>query len=147
MLKIDRETRVRLNFALKLADGQIIDSNFDTDPVTLEVGDGKLPAGFEKRLFGLAPGDQATFQIPSEDAFGPHREENIQAFRRDQFPHPDQLEKGLVLHFTDAANTELPGIVQAIDGDQVHIDFNHPLAGRNLIFAVKIHSVEPRIHH
>jgi len=46
MLKIDQETRVTLNFALKLEDGQVVDSNFEQEPVAFEVGDGKLLPGF-----------------------------------------------------------------------------------------------------
>ncbi|MEQ9565143.1 MAG: FKBP-type peptidyl-prolyl cis-trans isomerase, partial [Pseudomonadales bacterium] len=80
MIKIDRETRVTLNFALKLEDGQLVDSNFDREPVDFEVGDGKLLPGFESRLLGLKAGDEASFTIPPDDAFGIHNEDNIQAF-------------------------------------------------------------------
>lgn len=147
MLKIDRETRVELNFALKLEDGQIVDSNFDQPPVSFEVGDGKLLPGFESRLFGLSAGDEASFDIPADDAFGQRNEDNLQKFDVDQFANADELEPGLVLNFSDAANGEVPGVIQSIDDDKVEVDFNHPLAGRALIFDVKIHSVEPRTSH
>ena len=147
MLKIDRETRVELNFSLKLDDGQIVDSNFDRPPVTFEVGDGKLLPGFESRLYGLVAGDEASFEIPAGDAFGPHNDDNVQSFDIDQFSHAEELEPGLVLNFTDAANAEVPGVIQSIEGDKVMVDFNHPLAGRALIFDVKIHRVEPRTSH
>ncbi len=147
MLKIDRETRVTLNFALKLEDGQVVDSNFDREPVAFNVGDGKLLPGFESRLLGLQAGDEASFTIPADDAFGVHNEDNIQAFDIEQFADADELQKGLVLNFTDAAHGEVPGVIQDIDEDRVWVDFNHPLAGRSLVFDVKIHSVEPRTSH
>lgn len=147
MLKIDQETRVELNFALKLDDGQVVDSNFDRSPVSFEVGDGKLLPGFESRLYGLSAGDEASFEIPADDAFGPHNEDNIQRFDLDQFANAEELEPGLVLNFTDAAKGEVPGVIQAIDEEKVEVDFNHPLAGRSLIFDVKIHKVEPRTSH
>ena len=147
MLKIDRETRVELNFSLKLDDGQIVDSNFDRPPVTFEVGDGKLLPGFESRLYGLVAGDEASFAIPAGDAFGPHNDDNVQSFDMNQFSHAEELEPGLVLNFTDAANAEVPGVIQSIEGEKVVVDFNHPLAGRALIFDVKIHRVEPRTSH
>lgn len=115
MLKIDQETRVTLNFALKLEDGQVVDSNFDREPVAFDVGDGKLLPGFESRLLGLEAGDEASFRIPADDAFGAHNEDNIQAFDIEQFADADQLEKGLVLNFTDAAHGEVPGVIQDID--------------------------------
>lgn len=147
MLKIDQETKVTLNFSLKLEDGEVVDSNFESAPVSFEVGDGKLLPGFESRLFGLGEGDEASFEIPANDAFGPHNEDNIQLFDIDQFSNADELEKGLVLTFTDAANGEVPGVIQEIDDDKVKVDFNHPLAGRSLIFDVKIYKVEPRTSH
>jgi len=147
MLKIDQETRVELNFSLKLEDGQIVDSNFDRAPVSFEVGDGKLLPGFESRLYGLAAGDEASFDIPASDAFGEHNEDNLQKFDLDQFANSDELEPGLVLNFKDAANGEVPGVIQSIQDDKVEVDFNHPLAGRSLIFDVKIHKVEPRTSH
>lgn len=147
LLKIDRETRVELNFSLKLEDGQVVDSNFDRPPVSFEVGDGKLLPGFEARLYGLVAGDEASFTIPATDAFGPHNEDNIQRFNLDQFANAEELEPGLVLNFTDAAKGEVPGVVQSVKGDKVDVDFNHPLAGRALIFDVKIHSVQPRTSH
>lgn len=147
MIKIDQETRVELNFALKLEDGQVVDSNFDRPPVSFEVGDGKLLPGFESRLFGLSAGDEASFELSANDAFGPHNEDNIQRFDIEQFANSDELEPGLVLNFTDAAKGEVPGVIKAINDDQVEVDFNHPLAGRTLLFDVKIHKVEPRMSH
>jgi len=146
-MKIDQETRVELNFALKLDDGQVVDSNFSRPPVSFEVGDGKLLPGFESRLFGMSAGEEASFLIPANDAFGPYNEENVQVFDRDQFSEQDSLELGLVLNFVDAANGEVPGVVKEIVEDKVYVDFNHPLAGRDLTFEVKIHNVQPRISH
>ena len=147
MHKIDDQTRVLLNFSLKLEDGQIVDSNFDRDPVAFEVGDGKLLPGFESRLYGLTDGDEASFDIPAADAFGPHKQDNIQIFDLDKFDDSEALQPGLVVTFVDAAKGEVPGVIQTIEGDKVSVDFNHPLAGRRLIFDVKIHKVEPRISH
>lgn len=147
MLKIDQETRVELNFSLKLEDGQVVDSNFDRPPVSFDVGDGKLLPGFESRLYGLAAGDEASFNIPAADAFGAHNDDNIQRFDLDQFANAEELEPGLVLNFTDAAHGDVPGVIQSIQGDKVEVDFNHPLAGRSLVFDVKIHSVEPGTSH
>lgn len=152
MHKIDRETRVELNFSLKLEDGQVVDSNFDRDPVTFEVGDGKLLPGFESRLYGLAAGDEASFIIPANDAFGPHNQDNIQFFDADtfaaeNFAEGEQLQAGLVVNFVDAAMGSVPGVILSIEGNKVEVDFNHPLAGRALVFDVKIHNVEPRTSH
>jgi len=125
----------------------VVDSNFDQEPVSLEVGDGKLLPGFESRLYGLEAGDEASFEIPVDDAFGPHNDDNVQVFDIDQFADAEELVPGLVMNFTDAANGDVPGVILQVTDDKVEVDFNHPLAGRSLIFDVKIHSVEPTASH
>lgn len=141
-LVVSEGTRVTLNFALALEDGSEVDNNFDQPPASFVVGDGSLLPGFERALFGLQPGDQATFEIPPEDAFGQPNAMNIQTMKRDQFDGDADLETGMVFSFADAAGGELPGVVKDFDEQEVVVDFNHPLAGRTLSFKVTIHDVE-----
>lgn len=138
---------VTLHFSLTLTDGELIDSTFDEEPATFTVGDGNLLAGFEEALFGLTSGVKETFTIVPEKGFGQHNPSNIQVISRDQFGDDIQLEKGLVLSFADAQNAELPGVVSEFDEQQVTVDFNHPLAGKEIVFEVEIITVEPALRH
>ena len=147
MHRIGAGTRVRLNFALKLTDGQVIDSNFDAEPVEFEVGDGKLLPGFEAALMGMAVGDYATIEVGAEDAFGMHNEDNVQRFSSDQFEESSDLEVGAIFNFADAAGGEVPGVVCEISEEYIEVDFNHPLAGKDLLFEVRIHDVLPGVVH
>ena len=147
MHKIGPGTRVTLNFALKLADGQIIDSNFDAEPVEFEMGDGKILAGFESALEGMMAGDYATIEIAAEDAFGEHNDDNVQKFASEQFPADEELEVGAMFNFADAAGGEVPGVISEISEDYIQVDFNHPLAGKDLLFEVRIHGVTPGVVH
>jgi len=145
---VSESTRVYLNFALSLEDGSEVDSNFGSDPVNFVVGDGSLLPGFERRLFGLRSGEEASFVIAPEDGFGQPQEDNVQRIARDQFEaDADQLEPGMVFSFADAAGGELPGVVLDVGERDVTIDFNHPLAGRTLTFKVRIDRVEPAELH
>lgn len=139
-------SRVTLHFELALEDGEVIDSNFSGEPVALTVGDGNLPVGFERLLLDMEPGQQQTFKVPPEQAFGQYNQANVQTMKRDQFTDElgaeMELSPGLVLSFADAAKGELPGVVSEVNGDSVIIDFNHPLAGRTLGFRVHVFSVE-----
>lgn len=145
-LIIAEGTQVTLNFALKLSDGSVIDSTFDKAPATFRVGDGKLLPGFEKAIFGLKAGDNDTFVITPEHGFGQSNPNNIQQFPRDQFTDIDLIE-GLMLSFADAQKAETPGVVKSFDDEEVSIDFNHPLAGRNVHFQVEIIDVQPEAVH
>lgn len=132
---------VALHFAIELADGTVVDSNFARAPARLVIGDGNLPEGFEHLLLGLRAGDERRFDVAPEQAFGAHRDANVLTLRRQRFPAEMEPTPGLVVTF-DAASGQLPGVVSAVFGDRVRVDFNHPLAGKALVFAVAIRSVE-----
>lgn len=134
-------TRVVLNFALSLETGEEIDSNFDRDAVSFAVGDGSLLPGFERCLFGMLPGERRLFEVTPENAFGQPNDNNVQRVDRQHFREID-LQPGLVCSFTDASGGELPGVVVDFDEKEVTVDFNHPLAGRTILFDVHIHRVE-----
>ena len=138
---INASSHLTLNFALHHANGATIDSTFDKAPVELTIGDGNLLAGFEACLIGLMVGDHKTFTVAPKNGFGQNNPANLQTLKRHQFGPDMVLEPGLVVSFSDAANTELPGVVKTIDGDEVVMDFNHPLAGVELKFEVQIITV------
>ncbi|MCB1856607.1 MAG: peptidylprolyl isomerase [Halieaceae bacterium] len=142
-MAVSEGTRVFLNFSVSLEDGSEVDSNFGGDPVDFEVGDGSLLPGFERLLFGMSAGERQIFTVPPEDAFGQPNENNVQRIPRAQFDDDSELEIGLVFSFADASGGELPGMVVAHDDEQVTVDFNHPLAGRSILFDVLVHRVEP----
>lgn len=135
-------TRVTLHFSILLSSGEEVDSTWQRKPATFEVGDGNLPAGFERALQGLVAGEQRRLTIPPEDGFGMPNPDNVQSLDRSAFPADMALEPGLVVSFADAARAELPGVVKRIDGDLIEVDFNHPLAGHTLLFEVSIIRVE-----
>ena len=138
---IDTDSKVTLHFALKLENGDIIDSTFDKSPASFEMGDGSLLPGFEKVLAGLKTGDQQTFVIKPEDGFGAANPNNRQQISRSEFPEDIELVEGLMLSFADAQKAEMPCVLHAFDDQIVTIDFNHPLAGRDIIFEVQIISI------
>ena len=140
-IRIANNSQVTLHFAIKLDNGDVVDSTFDKAPATFKVGDGNLLPGFEQALFGLKGGDQRSLPIAPEHGFGQPNPQNVQVMPRSQFKGMD-LAEGLLVIFNDAANTELPGVVKAFDEAQVTIDFNHPLAGKALTFDVEIIEVK-----
>tara|TARA_R110000868_G_scaffold114868_6_gene307343 strand:- start:738 stop:1190 length:453 start_codon:yes stop_codon:yes gene_type:complete len=140
-LRIGPDKQVTLHFALKLDNGDVVDSTFDKKPATFKVGDGNLLPGFEQAIYGLKAGDKRSLSISPEQGFGQGNPQNIQIMPRSQFQEME-LSEGLLVIFNDAANAELPGVVKAFDDSQVTIDFNHPLAGKALSFDVEIIEVK-----
>jgi len=148
--RIGPESRVTLHFSLRLADvepdgeGEVaeLENTFDDEPAQLVIGDGSLLPGFERRLLGLKAGDRERFHMLPVDGFGHPRPDNVQRVPRSRFADGLDPEPGAVLGFVDASGSEVPGIVEGVEGDQVVVNFNHPLAGRELLFEVAIIAVD-----
>lgn len=139
--RIAKDKQVTIHFTLCLVDGEVIDTTEGKQPAVFVLGDGNLLPGFEKPLMGLKSGDKRSVVISPEQGFGPHRDDNVQKFKRDQFADiaaTGTIEPGVVINFADASNAELPGVVQEVQTDYVVVDFNHPLAGKDLTFQVEI---------
>ena len=140
-IRIGPDKEVTLHFALKLENGDVVDSTFDKQPATFTFGDGNLLPGFELALQGLKAGDKRSLRIEPEHGFGQPNPQNLQVMPRSQFEGME-LSEGLMVIFQDAAKGELPGVVSRFDAQQVTIDFNHPLAGKVLTFEVEILDVK-----
>src|SRR5690554_784813 len=98
--------RVTLHFSLALADGSIVDSNYDGEPATFVVGDGNLLPGFEDVLGGKRAGDSVSVRLPPDQAFGEHNADNVQRFPRHRFAGllantTEPAQPGTVVAFTD----------------------------------------------
>lgn len=143
ILAVGPGTQVTLHFALKLSSGDVIDSTFDKDPAVFVVGDGQLLPGFEECLLGLEVGAEQSFEILPEKGFGMPNPNNRQIMSVDMFDPEMELSEGLMVSFADANKAELPGVIVAIEEGKVEVDFNHPLAGKDITFDVKILAVEP----
>jgi FKBP-type peptidyl-prolyl cis-trans isomerase SlpA len=139
-LTIGPGRKVTMHFAIKLQDGQIVDSNFDSTPAEFEVGDGNLPDGFEAALTGLKTGDHLDLTIDPERGFGQHNPTNIQTLKRSDFKDM-ALEPGLVVSFQEPGG-EIPGVVTEFNDEKVEVDFNHPLAGKTILFEVQVLNIQ-----
>lgn len=144
--RIEKGAQVTLHFSLLFPDGNEIDTTRNGDPASFVVGDGNLLPGFEEALMGRTAGFAEQIHIPAANAFGEHNPANVQVFSRAKFTDmvgEQPLEEGLVISF-QAPDGELPGVVVAVFEESVKVDFNHPLAGSDIIFDVAvIDVVEP----
>ena len=138
-LKISENSEVIFHFSIKLEDGSASDSTkVHNKPAKLVMGDGSLTANFEKCLLGLSAGDEKSFKLAPEDAFGMPNPDNIYYVDRTKFGADTPAEVGAIIAFTQPDGTDLPGLIREVAGDSVTVDFNHPLAGQNVEFEVEI---------
>ncbi|GMQ89642.1 MAG: FKBP-type peptidyl-prolyl cis-trans isomerase [Gammaproteobacteria bacterium] len=135
-------SRVTMHFALRLSDGMLVESSFDDEPVSFVVGDGTLDKGLELALLGLVAGGRQTLTLMPGQAYGRRDEAALQQVGKAQFPEDILLEPGQIIGFTSEDGEEMAGAIVEIEDDHVKVDFNHPLAGREIEFEVHILAVE-----
>ena len=136
-MKVGNDMVVSVHYRGTLTDdGEEFDSSFGKDPLTFLVGRKQMIPGFEEEILGAEKGDKRTFDLGPERAYGNHDPEGIQKVPKDQFP--EDIEVGMVLAAEMQNGQHVPLKVVEIDDEQVTIDFNHMLAGKNLTFEVEI---------
>lgn len=141
-MQISPGSRVTMHFSLQLPDGMLVESSFEDEPVTFVMGDGSLDHGLELALYGLSPDDCQTLTLMPGQAFGRRDEAAVQLVPKSSFPDDMPLKPGQIIGFTGEDGEMLPGAVLEIGPEQVMIDFNHPLAEREIIFEVHVLAVE-----
>ena len=142
MSMIERNSRVTLFYRLGLTDDQVLEDNFDEEPMTVSLGQGEMAEGLELALLGLRAGDEQTIDISPDLAFGYVDETLIRALPRSEFDPTLELEPGLIIEFANEDGDTLPGTILSFDDSVVNVDLNHPLAGQTVRYSVKIVSVD-----
>lgn len=131
-------SRVRMHFVLRLQDGTVVDETQPDAPIEFTMGDGTLVAGLERALYTLKPGVRQTIQISPEEGFGVRDPAHVYALPRADFPSDIPLEPGVLVAFSMPEGEQVPGTILKLDDNEVVVDFNHPLAGRDVVFEVEV---------
>ena len=142
MSQIVRNSLVTLHYRLGLPNGDVLEENFDDEPMTVQLGRGEMAEGLELALIGLREGQEDTVDIGPELAFGYIDETLIRSLPRAEFDPDIELEAGLIIEFSTDTGELLPGTVLDFDEEQVRVDLNHPLAGQTVRYSVRIVSID-----
>lgn len=129
---------VRIEFSLTLSDGSLVQTNVGGDPLGYKHGEGQLLPALESALTGRIATDELEVQLSPEEAYGPVRPDLVSDVPIGDIPE-DAREVGAMLQ---TAEFDGPIRVREVREDVVVLDFNHPLAGEELTYSIKILSVE-----
>jgi FKBP-type peptidyl-prolyl cis-trans isomerase SlpA len=139
---IQHGSHVTLHFRLMLGDGQVVFDTFDDHPATIEVGEGQISPALERCLIALNEGDERSYELGPDDAFGPRNPELIQRVSKallDEHSDPEEpLAAGDIVEFPGPEGSRFAGIFKGWEGGGAVFDFNHPLAGQSVKFDVRI---------
>jgi FKBP-type peptidyl-prolyl cis-trans isomerase SlyD len=133
---------VSIHYTLTNDDGEVLDSSIGDEPLVYLHGTGNIISGLEDALLGKALGDKFNVRIAAKDAYGEQNNEMIQVISRDMFEGIDEIEVGMQFHADVSSGSGEVTIVK-IEGDDITIDGNHPLAGVALTFDVEVVATRP----
>ena len=132
---------VSIDYTLTNDDGDVIDSSTGGAPLVYLQGAGNIIPGLEKALEGKAVGEELTVTVEPEDAYGEYSAELVSTLSASMFEGVDQLEVGMQFHASAPDGQMQIVTIRDLDGDDVTVDGNHPLAGQRLTFKVKVVAV------
>lgn len=137
-MTLDNNHVVSIEYEVREAEsGELIDSNVGGRALEFLLGAGQVIAGLEKALLGASVGEKKSIFVPAEEAYGVREPSYVQEVPREQF-EGIELQRGMTLFGQGEDGQTVQVIVQDFNDSQVIVDYNHPLAGKNLQFEVTI---------
>ena len=130
--------KVKTHYRGTLDDGTQFDSSYDRgEPIEFTCGAGQMIPGFDAAVVDMALGEKKSVHIPAKDAYGEYNEQAVQKIPADQVPNADQLPVGQTVYFNSPYGP-MPAKVVSVTIDEVVLDMNHELAGKDLNFDIEL---------
>ncbi len=139
-MQIAERTVASFHYTLTNDAGEVIDSSAGREPLTYLHGAGNIVPGLEKEMLGRQTGDTFNVVVSAEDGYGEPNPALTNVVPKEAFQGVDTLEVGMEFQ-AQTPQGPLSVVIAKIDGDEVTVDGNHPLAGKTLHFAVEVTDV------
>ncbi|PHS38536.1 MAG: peptidylprolyl isomerase [Sulfurovum sp.] len=138
MTIINENSVVGIEYEVKEAGTtEVVDSNKGAEPLEFIIGKGQVIPGLEKALVGMTQGESGDIMVSAADAYGDVNEEAMQTLPKEQFEGVE-LTEGMTLYGQGEDGQTTQVTVKSFDDKEVNVDFNHPLAGKDLMFSVVV---------
>tara|TARA_Y100000310_G_C20583818_1_gene764358 strand:+ start:618 stop:1085 length:468 start_codon:yes stop_codon:yes gene_type:complete len=138
-MKVEKGNIVKVEYEGKLEDGTQFDaSKKHGKPLEFEVGTGSVIKGFDAAVVGMEKGEEKEVTIKAFDAYGPVRDDLIKDFPRERLPKDGEPKVGMMLGMALPTGQQMSAKIIEVNDVMVKLDMNHPLAGKNLTFKIKI---------
>jgi len=129
---------VRINYTGKLTDGTQFDSSEGREPLEFQVGSGQIISGLDREVEGMKIGDKQTVTVAAEEAYGPHDPAKVQQVPRTALPPELEPQEGMQLQAQTPQGGQVTLIVTTVGEQEITVDANHPLAGKDLVFEIEM---------
>jgi|TARA_R110000782_G_scaffold260553_1_gene351834 peptidylprolyl isomerase len=129
---------VQVHYKGTFKDGSTFDSSYERgEPISFTVGAGEMIPGFDSAVSGMKMGETKSISLSADQAYGTHNPEGIQVVNKEHFPEGFQFESGVVIE-GQVGSQPVRGVINTIDDQTVTVDFNHPMAGKDLNFEIEL---------
>ena len=135
---VESGDRVQVHYTGTMDGGTVFDQSDPETPLEFVVGSGQIILGFDRAVIGMRAGDEKTVVIEPEDAYGERDEEMVASLARSELPAEYKPEEGMGIRLQDNMGRPVPGTIVALGADSIQVDLNHPLAGKELTFDIKV---------
>ncbi|MDE1921587.1 MAG: peptidylprolyl isomerase [Candidatus Omnitrophica bacterium] len=133
--------KVTMDYTLTV-DNKQVETSVGKAPLVYTVGDHEIIPGLESQLNGMRVNDEKVVHVAAKDAYGEVDPKAFRDFPVSSLPKGLTPKVGMILQATAPDGSKFPAVISAVKGDQMTLNFNHPLAGKDLTFKVKILKIE-----
>ncbi len=138
--KVGKDLVVSMEYELRV-EGELVDSADANDPLEFIQGHGHIIPGLEKEIEGMKVGESKEVFVKAAEAYGDYDPEEFLELPKTEFPEDFPLEVGTEVMMENEEGEEMAAFIEEITLDSVTLNFNHPLAGKDLTFNIKINSL------
>jgi FKBP-type peptidyl-prolyl cis-trans isomerase 2 len=138
MSQVEQGSTVRIHYTGTLSDGSVFDSSEGRDPLEFTVGSGQIIPGLDAAMPGMSVGEKKTVEVPADEAYGQADPNAMQQVPRESVPEEIPLDLGTQLQVQTPQGQVMPVTVVEVTDAHVTLDANHPLAGKDLTFAIEL---------
>ena len=133
---------VQVDYTGTLENGTVFDTSVGREPLNFTLGEGKMIPKFEEAVLGMKVGESKTVTIPASEAYGPYRDDLVRVINREELTNIPNPEVGQQLYGSQTDGTTITGTITNVTDTTVTVDFNPPLAGKDLTFEIKLISIQ-----
>ena len=137
-MPVKKGDKVKVDYTGKLEDGTVFDTSEGKQPMEFTAGEGKIIKGFDNAVIGMEKGEEKEVKIEPKDAYGDPNPDMQKKIPRDKLPPEPEPKTGMVLALKTPDGKQFPARITEVNDTEITIDLNHPLAGKVLIFTIKL---------
>jgi FKBP-type peptidyl-prolyl cis-trans isomerase 2 len=136
-MTIKKGDKVKVEYTGTL-DGTVFDTSEGREPLEFEVGSGQVIKGFDNAVIGMEVGEEKEVELPPSEAYDEYDPNLLKKIPMDKLPPGEEPKPGMVLELKTPDGIHFPARITEVAEKEITIDLNHPLAGKTLIFQIKV---------